>query len=141
MGWRSMVGVRDDGTLWIWNYTPRQQVDYSPEGSLAAPHQMGTESDWRMVAAAHAARITVLKADGSLWQFVSGKPVRVSSYNDWVAIDTFGEGYGNGFRALAADGSIWFWVDWNTSLNYYGPTALVPSRKPEFIGNIFAETK
>jgi hypothetical protein len=43
--------------------------------------------------------------------------------------------------ALAADGSLWLWEHQSNDPWFYGPTALVSSRKPEFIGNIFAETK
>jgi hypothetical protein len=151
--WSSLAGVREDGTLWIWNYLPRQETPYN-----FAPQQVGTEADWRMVSGSYTS-LTALKADGSLWQypllpaqdypaasgppFVLGNRVQLGSQRDWVAVDEAYGPYGNGARALAADGSLWFWAERNRyNKNYgYAPTALAPSRKPELIGNIFAETK
>jgi len=144
--WRSLansgpyqiqMGVRDDGTLWIW-------------GPYVIKGKVGSETNWAAVTCVHESagdlKVVALKTDGSLWRWdfslrrrsdpATAKPVRLSSHNDWVAIT----GDWTGLVGLAADGSLWNWQFEARPLYVAGfnvPPLLTASRRPQRLGNIF----
>ena len=73
--WNSMAGVRQDGSLWVWDFGPQQRGS-SLGFALSAPRQAGRGTDWRM-AVGYSASLVGLKEDGSLWQFGFG-PAKAS---------------------------------------------------------------
>jgi hypothetical protein len=111
--------------------------------------QLGPENRW-VQACGDSGEIITLKSDGTLWKwnFRSWPEIdpkgysceQVGTRSDWVGVvdyhvwgggSNFGIG-GTGFIALAADGGLWFWEK-----NREGFELLPPSRKPQYIGNIF----
>lgn len=128
-------------------YTPN-----SPKAILAEKSiQIGVETSWLAVGD-FAGRPVTLKADGTLWEwFFSQAPnsnprgyfhCRFDRHSDWVDIAASERG---GFIALAADGSLWsFGVDLWDNWNCFTPHALpllAPSRRPQYLGNIFNATR
>lgn len=156
--WRSLansgpyqiqVGVRDDGTLWVWGAMQRLLPD-----PIANRLRIGSETNWAAVTCVHETagdlKVIALKTDGSLWRWdlslqrrtdpVAAKPVRFSSHNDWVAIT----GDWTGLVGLAADGSLWNWQFNPRSLQLAGftvPPLLAASRRPQLLGNVFNQTQ
>lgn len=126
---RNGVGIRQDGTLWLWR-TRLSPVLSAP--TFEPPVQIGLERDW-----AHAAYdwnfVVLLKTDGSLWYLgdefigdraapgelnVGMRPTRIGADQDWTAIAT-----NFGFRyALKRDGTLWHWGE----LTYRGPLQPTP---------------
>jgi hypothetical protein len=130
---RYLLGVRDDGTLWIYRENERLQV------------AIGT--DWTAVAGS-LDKIVALKSDGSLWQWKSDldkkltllantAPTRLGIHSDWVAVADDRDGV----ISLAADGSLWYWPDKGVFESSKNLLMLKPSRKPELLANIFDPTK
>jgi ABC-type transport system involved in multi-copper enzyme maturation permease subunit len=141
------VGLRDDGTLWMWPTWPQ----YNPRAGKPAifnpsPARIGEASDWLAISGCFAS-LAAIKTDGSLWRWnvedrdmtstrvLSTQPVRVSRHSDWVALGAMVEGT----VSLAADGSLWYW---EPNSRIYAPDSditLKPSRKPRFLDNILTD--
>lgn len=121
------VGVKEDGTLWLW------QPGGAPSSSTRlTPVQIGLERDWAY--ASHSWNYApLLKQDGSLWylgdEYIDSKtppsplkpamrPSRIGSDNDWVRIANC-----NGVHyALKKDGTLWHWG----RAGHHGPYATTP---------------
>jgi alpha-tubulin suppressor-like RCC1 family protein len=58
--------LRADGTLWTWGANAGGQLGNGTILPRLAPAQVGTDTDWRLVAAG-GSHLLVVKADGSLW--------------------------------------------------------------------------
>lgn len=124
--WSHTVAVKEDGTLWTAGYNANGELGNGTVSSdWAPPAQVGTDSDWKFVAACEGGFHSVaLKNDGSMWtwgttfsnslglgdvQFVA-VPTRVGSSNDWkfvtsasfcsLAIKNDGTLWGCGFKSL-----------------------------------------
>jgi hypothetical protein len=138
------VGLRGDGTLRVlgnWGWSRAGKWEFA-----GANIQLGEGTNWLALAGNDQVVVT-LKADGSLWKWDfpddsvtkpdSARATRLGSHSDWVAI---GQDY-YGIVGLAADGSLWVW---HCGRQHYLPSEfaleplLVPSRKPQLIGNMFA---
>jgi alpha-tubulin suppressor-like RCC1 family protein len=159
--WRSLVtsdnfafaGVRDDGTLWYWNYFQGSERPWRKLSTKTVPTdrwkpvQVGKASDLAELAGTWQ-RMVARKTDGSLWAWeVDGiwfwepiealkwAPVRLSTHSDWTALGVVGPD----ILSLAADGNLWSWP--NTSpVGIFGEDSelqLAASRKPSKIENIF----
>lgn len=119
--------------------------------------RLGGETNWLAVAG-WGTSIVTLKQDGSLWFWdlsmdtpgrfrlersrahvlevlQRAQPVRLGNHTDWIAMASTD----HGLITLAADGGLWYWrlPDENESEDR-DPTLLEPSRKPQFLGNVFA---
>jgi hypothetical protein len=141
----SQVGVREDGTLWLWRIWPNPGY-VSARSELDGQIQVGTANDW--VSVATTSRTLVgLKKDGTLWIWSEanvdrradwwqpGEPARLGINKDWVAVSA--ESWpARGFVTLAADGSLWWWEDPDIEQAEWR-TFTMPSRKPIKLGNIF----
>jgi hypothetical protein len=170
--WRSLgggwmwwqAGVREDGTLWIWN-SVFQAAPGIGQGLTTELVQIGKDNDWLSVASAYRF-LAALRADGTLWVWsledlhrqgiikftfqpganvetgiqanpvaASKSPRRLGRHDDWVAVS----GALGGIVSLAADGSLWYW--WGRDEDDYQNSdqpMLAPSRRPDKIGNIFS---
>jgi ABC-type transport system involved in multi-copper enzyme maturation permease subunit len=130
----SQVGVRDDGTLWYWDWRGRGVT------------QIGHDTNWAEVAGGPF-QVLALRTDGSLWEWhwnlglrqlrekLQEAPVRMGTHQDWAAV-----GYWLGDTvALAADGALWRCSKRNAAPDWMGGTDLwlAPSRRPSEIVNIF----
>ena len=65
------LGLRSDGTLWVWGSNGYGQLGLPEIGAsenVTSPTQLGTDSDWVAIAAGDAHSLAV-KSDGSLWSW------------------------------------------------------------------------
>lgn len=168
--WRSLgggliwwqAGVREDGTLWVWNST-FQGAPGVGEGLTTELVQVGKENDWLAVAGDFRS-LAALRADGTLWAWsledlrregiikfpfqpgankqsgiqtnavaATRSPRRLGAHDDWVAVG----GAMGGIVSLAADGSLWYWWSRGDDGQNFDQPMLAPSRRPDKIGNIF----
>ena len=157
MQWRPFqAGVREDGSLWIWDNMPENVNRHDPLLSRKL-QRMGTETNWVTVAGDHWSGFTLvaLKADGTLWRWeqkfsyyaqpvaapalAARLPKRMGKHNDWVAVC----GDWGGFVSLAADGSLWYWRD--RDMDAYerdgGQPLLGSSKRPVKIGVFLARNR
>ncbi|MDR3457913.1 MAG: ABC transporter permease subunit [Verrucomicrobiae bacterium] len=156
------VGILEDGTFRIWADMrlggKRRTYDWAP-----ADLQIGSSTNWLALAGGNE-KIVTLKDDGTLWLWdfrdrsnrgwdeawseqdtVKIVPTRLGSCSDWIAIS----GSSESVVALAADGSLWFWPLYRPENfnNNHGDQPDQPdiqpwldfSRKPQLLGNVFAE--
>ena len=68
---QKIVTLKDDGTLWLWNFYHDNHRGWDPERDEremldVKPVRLGTHADWIAIAAADGGIIS-LAADGSLW--------------------------------------------------------------------------
>jgi hypothetical protein len=156
LGYR--IGVRDDGTFRIYSgerlNRSRREYEWAPVDA-----QIGDGTNWLGMAGG-GDRIVTLRDDGTLWLWsfhntppywnhrtmerviAMAKPVRLGTHADWIAVSG---GRGN-VNALAADGSLWFWpLERDPQYDYAGndqnfEPLLDFSRKPQYLGNVFAKS-
>lgn len=108
-----VVTLKDDGSLWLWNYDhdmfgmPRYDSEYQIQATK--PVRLGSHSDWISIASAPNG-IFSLAADGSVWFWPLQRP-------DYAA--TF-------------DG-----VTYYNNSDSHGEPLLALSRKPQFLANVF----
>jgi alpha-tubulin suppressor-like RCC1 family protein len=113
-GWRGVLMLAPDGTLWTWGEQP---ADFGK--GTATPRRIGVDSDWRQVAFHHL-NAAAIKADGSLWFWgwdygSSGQrgvatnmfatPTRVGAETNWAHVRVGA----THCLALKQDGSLWAW--------------------------------
>jgi alpha-tubulin suppressor-like RCC1 family protein len=159
--WRSLakgysdfgLGVREDGTLWIYGNLRRKRISPSNSELLGFEmRQIGKETNWMSVTWDSVTPVA-LKFDGSLWKLKKSDwlqkthpneviintittLVRAGNHSDWIAVQHLW----NGILALAADGSLWYWQTGPLYLENYHHLPrfmLAAPRKPALIGNIF----
>lgn len=118
------VGVRSEGTLWVWGHNSSGQLGTGNILDMHFPHQMDLSTDWVGVAAG-SVHTLAMKANGTLWawggnttgQLGNGNnsdqhsPVQLGNDTNWVSISA-GRGHSVG---LKSNGTIWTW-----GLNTYG---------------------
>ena len=122
------LAIQQDGTLWSWGndtYGQLGQGGLFMQTGLSTPRQVGTDTNWRRVAAG-AAHSLALKTTGTLWGWgnnTSGQvgtglvssspsvPTQVGTAATWGSIS--GGRYHS--AAIRQDGTLWTWGD-----NYYG---------------------
>jgi hypothetical protein len=151
----AFAGVRDDGTLWYWNYWHQSRPlrwgawsTKAPPTNGWAPEQIGKDSDWAELAGSWD-RLVARKTDGSLWKWEAPQyrywepfyvlhepPVRLGTRRDWVALGVVG----TDILSMGADGSLWSWPKPQPVgiFGYGSHLQLAASRKPAKIENVFA---
>ena len=114
MGGSDAVGIRADGSLWVWGST----IGMSPSADNSTPIRVGTCTNWVYVSMGGQFAVA-LQSDGSLWAWGgnwSGQlgdgtttarltPSRVGVDTDWVSVSA-GSSH---VVAVRADGSLWAW--------------------------------
>jgi len=147
------LGVRKDGTLWMYGNLRRKRISPSNSELLGFEmRQIGKETNWTSAAWDWETPVA-LKSDGSLWKLkmrdwlqeahpneviinTIATPVRLGNHSDWIAI----EHLWNGVLALAADGSLWHWQTgplYLENFHHLPRFMLAAPRKPASVGNIF----
>ncbi|HEY9510677.1 MAG TPA: hypothetical protein VIV82_12530 [Verrucomicrobiae bacterium] len=144
-----LAGIRDDGGFGI--LLERQELGKRRKQSFEKKEiQFGTRKDWLATAAKAVGdnqRVVTLAKDGTLWHWIFSeespykpRPVQLGTHSDWIAIADAPDG----ILSLAADGSLWLWMFDGNKYEIKSRSdrfsLLQPSRRPQFMGNIFAET-
>ncbi len=126
--WRQVVagefhvlGIKNDGTLWAWGDNNYGQIgDGTVFGSHLFPTQIGTDNDWKIVAASFGHSLA-LKNNGTLWAWGNNSntqlgdfssadkysPVQIGTDTDWMQISA---GFAHSM-ALKTDSTLWMWGD------------------------------
>lgn len=123
------LAIKNDGSLWSWGYNFYGQLGYDAGVDYAYPVQVGTDTNWRMVACGMFYSLAI-KTDGTLWgwgsnafgqvnnnissQFVL-EPTVISAETHWanivcgdahnLALTTSGELYAWGFNLYGTVGN------------------------------------
>jgi alpha-tubulin suppressor-like RCC1 family protein len=120
-GTQSSFMIKPNGTLWAWGSNINGQLGIGNKINQSIAVQVGTASDWKMVAGSNIFTIAI-KKDGSLWAWgfngstgylgigdatiaESLVPIRVGAATDWESVST---GF-NHIIALKTNGTIWSW--------------------------------
>ncbi|MBS1587278.1 MAG: T9SS type A sorting domain-containing protein [Bacteroidetes bacterium] len=123
-GGNHTVGVRSEGSLWVWGANGNGQLGTGNTTDIHFPYQMDADTTWVGVAAGNVHTLAI-KANGTLWawggnangQLGNGNnadqhsPVQVGNDTSWVSISA-GRAHSVG---LKSDGTIWTW-----GVNTYG---------------------
>jgi alpha-tubulin suppressor-like RCC1 family protein len=163
-GLQYKAGIREDGTFRIWADMHLEMKPHRYGYYEWAPTdlQIGTGTNW-LTLAGGGEKVVTLKDDGTLWlwdfrdrshrgweeqwsrqEVLKTVPTQLGTHSDWIAVS----GHSTFIVALAADGGLWFWPVENMG-NYFGNNGngsnirpwLDVSRKPQLLGNIFAQAK
>ena len=114
------LGVRTDGTLWVWGLNSKGQLGNNNIITSSQATRIGPETDtlWRSVSAGAEVSFGI-KKDGTLWTWGSGfgaggvvvplayrsSPVKVGTNSDWEMVDAKAS---HGV-AVRKDGTLWTW--------------------------------
>jgi alpha-tubulin suppressor-like RCC1 family protein len=112
------MAIGANGTLWAWGANGSGQLgNNAGVGTVNAPLQISTDTDWTVIAAGGLHTLAVRK-DGTLWawgsnadgQLGSGgtdqaSPQQVGTERTWVTVSA-GDGHSAG---LKADNTLWTW--------------------------------
>lgn len=127
VGYRHVVALRQDGTLWAKGDNTYGQLGIGSTRDQSEFVQVGTDNDWAEVSAFESSTIA-LKQDGSLWAwgrnhrgqlalttsiYSSSSPIMTATGYDWATLaQSASAGH---MLALKKDGTLWSWGN-----NYYG---------------------
>lgn len=111
------VVLKKDGTLWAWGLNDSYQLG---DGGILAfrntPVQIGTDTDWKEVAAGYKHTIA-LKADGTLWawgdllrdvEMYQDVPLRIGTDTDWTAVAA-GANFNIALKTNGVEKTLWAW--------------------------------
>ena len=138
------VGVARDGRFCVLS---GYRAARNHEAELAQQViQLGRDTNWVAVAGSFIAPVT-LKSDGTLWVWdipdnpltdpESARATQLGNHTDWCAIAEDA----NGIIALATDGSLWSWQLPSLYDSQDLRPFLRPTRRPQLLGNIFAQSQ
>ncbi len=139
------LGIRTNGTLWVWGSNPGGVYGNGTTDSTVAgrsPMQIGTDTDWKMVSGGYAS-VHAIKNNGTLWAWGSNlfgtfgngnntvsslTPVQIGTDTNWSDIS---DGY-NHTVALKTNGTLWTWG--NNNNGQLGNGTLVNNFTPTQVG-------
>lgn len=115
-GFAHTMGIRWDGTLWVWGANGSGQLGTGTTDPSTIPVQIGTDNDWISIAAGNYHSIA-LKSNGTLYGWgenTAGQlgigttgyellPVQLGDDDDWTAVSTASKHS----IAMKMDGSLW----------------------------------
>jgi alpha-tubulin suppressor-like RCC1 family protein len=140
-GYRSVLAVKTDGTLWSWGLNSVGQLGLGNTTYYSSPKQIGSLTNWLSVAASYYSSAAI-KTDGTLWTWgynnVYGQlglgnttnyssPKQVGTGTSWSLIT----GGTNFMVSIKTDGTLWAWGKNNAGqlgLNISGVTYSSPKQ-------------
>jgi hypothetical protein len=131
------LGLRSDGTLWVWGNNSNGQLGIGDTNERHIPVQMGGDTDWKDIAAGGFHSLA-LKNDGTLWAWGSNFdgaigdgtleeryfPIQIGTDNDWVSIAT---SWINSY-AIKTNSTLYGWGD--NSMGQLGDVSLPNQNVP-----------
>jgi alpha-tubulin suppressor-like RCC1 family protein len=114
----SVFAIKTNGTLWVWGTGDGGALGLNTQGvNKSSPVQLGSGTNWAMVAPSRSNCILATKTDGTMWawgtntdgrlglndQVERSSPVQVGSSTDWSYI-TFGQ---RNAYAIKTTGTLW----------------------------------
>ena len=144
----SHLEVKTNGDLWYYGTGDRPRQ--GPVALMANPHteQLGRNMKWKTAAFGPLngiQTIVAIRNDNTIWaipliwSYPSGQslqePIQLGNHADWLDVTS-------GFT-LASDGSLWTWHLPPERVGLWNDhrALLAPSRKPDFMGNVFQATE
>lgn len=115
-GWKHVLAIRSDGTLWAWGNNFNGQLGDSTTNHRVNPVQIGSDSNWRSISAGSNHSLAI-RTDGTLWGWGdntmgqlgmtgltnSSSPIQLDKGTNWVRIAAGSEcSY-----AIKSDGTLW----------------------------------
>jgi alpha-tubulin suppressor-like RCC1 family protein len=114
-GTQTSVGIKSNGTLWVWGFYPRATGSTT---IISSPTQVGSSTNWSKVSTGEDHTLAI-KTDGTLWAWGNGdfgklsqstlnditSPVQIGSSTDWSTVVA---GYQASY-ALKTNGTLWTW--------------------------------
>lgn len=110
------LAIKTNGTLWGWGKNSYGQIGNGSTGAdVYSPVQIGTDTDWKMVAASGKNNSFAIKTDGTLWAWgynsfgglIVNTPTQVGTDNNWKIVATLDDSH----YAIKTDGTLWAWGD------------------------------
>ena len=110
------LAIKTDGTLWGWGKNGSKQLGNNSYSDEYNPMQIGTDTNWKMVAASEKGNSFGIKTDGTLWAWggnslgggaAIGIPTQVGTDNNWKIVATLDDSH----FAIKTDGTLWAWGD------------------------------
>ena len=109
-GGRSVVLLKDDGTLWRWGFSGTNELHQWPGLRTYTPYQIGTNADWQELSALNG--ISARRTDGQVWHvgmdWKTGKDelIRETNYDEIVLrTASYADDMATAF--VRADGTLW----------------------------------
>ncbi|PWN67704.1 hypothetical protein C1638_003675 [Chryseobacterium oncorhynchi] len=123
-GLNHSMGIKTDGTLWVWGDNRYGQLGDGTTIERNTPIQIGIATDWQSINGGYSHTLAI-KTDGTLWAWGDNRygqlgdgtkinrftPIQIGTATDWKSIRT------SGYQTLAIknNGTLWGW-----GYNYWG---------------------
>ena len=115
----SAGALKTDGTLWTWGSNVSGQLGLNDRVYRSSPTQVGSATNWNILAGGGSSSTAALKTDGTLWTWgVNGSgalgqgdainrssPAQVGSATNWSKAQS----YNAQNVAIKTDGTLWVW--------------------------------
>lgn len=140
------IGVKQDGSLWMWGPNILQNSTETEPGEYLTPARLGTDADWSQ-AVAGSNHVLAVKRDGSLWtwghndygQLGNGKTVIVvAEQTPQRVLENVVAVAAASYRsyAVTASGALYGW-GWNALDGLVGDDTNIDRNSPTLIGQGF----
>jgi hypothetical protein len=134
------LGIRTDGTLWAWGSNNRGQLGDGTEISKNYPIQVGTDTDWKTVAAGLSHSVAI-KENGTLWGWGASDRFALSAPSGPNVLAPRQIGTDTNWRqvsahdrvnvALKTNNTLWAWGwNWNNFIDV--PVAAIIGNEIQF---------
>ncbi len=111
--------IKTDGTLWMWGSNASGQLGQNDNVYRSSPTQVGTGTNWSILAGGGGFNTAALKTDGTLWTWGSNgsgalgqgdainrsSPTQVGSATNWSKAQSYNAQH----AAIKTDGTLWVW--------------------------------
>ncbi|MGL2965586.1 T9SS type A sorting domain-containing protein [Flavobacterium sp. XGLA_31] len=140
-GISSTYGIKTNGTLWGWGQNDGGQMGNNTCCSdQTTPVQIGTDTDWKQVAASGSRSAFAVKANGTLWGWgsniayllgnssvsVLSVPTQFTAASDWDSVN-LGDSH---ILALKTDHSLWAWGEGGSGETGQDPSSGITNSVP-----------